>query len=77
MQRAGYDPRGMVTMFEELLSRRRRNPGAVDRFFASHPLTEDRIDRMRRRIGEQPPGGGLRTDESGFSAAKRAAARYG
>jgi predicted Zn-dependent protease len=77
MQRAGYDPRGMVTMFEELLSRRRRDPGAVDRFFATHPLTEDRIDRIRRRIREQPSGGGLRMTESGFSAAKRAAARYG
>lgn len=77
MQRAGYDPRGMVTIFEEMLSRRRSNPGAVERFFASHPVTEDRIDRMRTRIREQPPGGGLRTNESGFSAAKRAAARHG
>lgn len=73
MMRAGYHPRGMQTMFEELLRRRRSNPGAVERFFASHPLTEDRIDRVRRRIAQNPPGGGLRMNESGFAQAQRVA----
>jgi predicted Zn-dependent protease len=73
MVRAGYHPRGMQTIFEELLSRRRRSPGAVERFFATHPLTEDRIDRVRERIARQPPGGNLRTNESGFAEASRRA----
>ena len=73
MVRAGYHPQGMQTMFEELLRRRRSSPGAVERFFATHPLTEDRIDRVRRRIAQQPPGGGLRTNDPGFAQAQRAA----
>ena len=73
MVRSGYHPRGMQTMFEELLQRRRRSPGAVQEFFASHPLTEDRIDRVRHRIAQNPPGGGLRVDEAGFAQARRAA----
>jgi predicted Zn-dependent protease len=73
MVRAGYHPRGMQTIFEELLSRRRSSPGAVERFFATHPLTEDRIDRVRERIAREPPGGNLRTNESGFAEASRRA----
>lgn len=47
MSRAGYDPLGMATMFEELLQRRRSQPGAVARFFSTHPLTEERIRDVR------------------------------
>lgn len=49
---AGYDPHGMVTMFQELLSRRQRQPGSVDQFFSSHPLTEERIQNVRARIAQ-------------------------
>lgn len=55
MYNAGYDPHGMVTMFQELLSRRRQEPGAVESFFSSHPLTEKRIADVRARIEELPP----------------------
>ncbi|HVR42504.1 MAG TPA: M48 family metallopeptidase [Thermoanaerobaculia bacterium] len=54
MYQAGYDPRGMVTMFEELLRRRQREPGAVDRFFSTHPLTESRIAQVRSEIATLP-----------------------
>ncbi|HSL85167.1 MAG TPA: M48 family metallopeptidase [Thermoanaerobaculia bacterium] len=47
MARAGYDPMGMATMFEELLRRRGSQPGAVGQFFATHPLTEERIRDVR------------------------------
>jgi len=47
MARAGYDPMGMASMFEELLRRRGSQPGAVGQFFATHPLTEDRIRDVR------------------------------
>lgn len=52
MSRAGYDPLGMATMFEELLERRRRQPGAVEQFFSSHPLTEERIRSVRAQAAE-------------------------
>jgi predicted Zn-dependent protease len=44
---AGYDAGGAVTMFEKLLALRGRKPGAVDRFFSSHPLTEERVAEAR------------------------------
>lgn len=66
MYRAGYDPKGMATMFEELLQRKQGQPGAVERFFSSHPLTEDRIRNTRRRIDSLPPRSDLKTDEPEF-----------
>jgi predicted Zn-dependent protease len=55
MVNAGYDPHGMVTMFQELISRRRSTPGAVDKFFSSHPLTEERIQSVQAQIQQLPP----------------------
>jgi len=55
MYNAGYDPHGMVTMFQELLSRRQSQPGTVDEFFSSHPLTEERIQNTRAQIDQLPP----------------------
>lgn len=55
MVNAGYDPHGMVTMFQELISRRRSTPGAVDKFFSSHPLTEERIQSVQGQIQQLPP----------------------
>jgi predicted Zn-dependent protease len=55
MVNAGYDPHGMVTMFQELISRRERTPGSVDKFFSSHPLTEERIQNIQAQIQQLPP----------------------
>jgi predicted Zn-dependent protease len=60
---AGYDPEGMARMFEVLLGERQRRPNAVERFFSSHPLTEDRIREVRQEAAQLPGGPGLiRTD---------------
>ena len=64
MHAAGYDPHGMVTMFQELLSRRDNQPGAVSQFFSSHPLTEDRITDVRAMIAELPPRSNLITRDA-------------
>ncbi|MBP7146055.1 MAG: M48 family metalloprotease [Acidobacteria bacterium] len=63
MARAGYDPNGMASMFEELLARRRGKPGTVAQFFSSHPLTEERIKTVRQLARDLPrpsavPSGG-------------------
>ena len=50
MNAAGYNPRGMVTMFQKLIAQNRARPGAVDQFFSTHPLTEDRIRKTENRI---------------------------
>ena len=41
--RAGIDPRGIPAMFRVLLSERNRQSSAVDSWFSTHPLEEDRI----------------------------------
>jgi predicted Zn-dependent protease len=41
--KAGIDPRGIPEMFQILLDERQSRPGAVEAWFATHPLEEDRI----------------------------------
>ena len=54
--KAGISPSGIPAMFRTLLSQRQRNPGAVDAFFASHPLEEDRITATEAQIAAYPAG---------------------
>jgi predicted Zn-dependent protease len=68
MYNAGYDPHGMVTMFQELLSRRQSQPGAVSTFFSSHPITEERIQNVRAEIEQLPPRANLITNDAEFSS---------
>jgi predicted Zn-dependent protease len=46
MTKAGWDPRGMIELFEVLRREAKRDPGAVDVFFSTHPSPEDRIARL-------------------------------
>jgi len=69
MAAAGFNPNGMVTMFEKLLAQQKSEPSRVEQFFSTHPLTEDRVRDARARadsIGNH----GI-TDEPGFQEAKR------
>ncbi len=52
MAEVGYDPHGMATMFETMLDLRERRPNMVERFFSTHPLTEERIAAVTERAGE-------------------------
>jgi predicted Zn-dependent protease len=56
MQRAGWDARGMIELFEVLRREARRDPGSVEVFFSSHPSPQDRIDTLRGAIGRNPAG---------------------
>jgi predicted Zn-dependent protease len=76
MYRAGYDPRGMVQMFETLLAERRRQPGSVERFFASHPLTEDRIRDVQKTIAGFPPSGNLIASDPRFDQLQERLSSY-
>ncbi|MFP5246964.1 MAG: M48 family metallopeptidase [Thermoanaerobaculia bacterium] len=69
MAAAGYNPIGMATMFEELLEHRQGQPGRVEQFFATHPLTEDRIRAARQRAAQLGERGTM--DEPGFQDARR------
>ena len=76
MYEAGYDPNGMVRMFEGLLNRRRSQPSSVDKFFATHPLTEDRIRETRQEIAKLPPKSGLVSRDSAYQSVRREVGRY-
>lgn len=52
MSRAGYDPYGMVRFFERLLKQTGESRGLI-RYFASHPLTSERISRIRALIEKE------------------------
>lgn len=48
--RSGYDPQGLVTMFEKLNALEKRKPGVLGRAFSDHPQTPDRIDKSEEEI---------------------------
>lgn len=65
MNQAGYNPEGMITMFETLMAQGQRGSGAVSDFFATHPLTSDRIRDVRNEIAKLPTKA-ARNDEPEF-----------
>lgn len=52
---AGFDPQGMVEFFEVLGDQDTGDPNALDRFFRTHPLTDERLVHARERAAELQP----------------------
>ncbi len=50
MYAAGYDPNGAVSIFEKLEALERKQPGAISRMFATHPMDADRISKTQEEI---------------------------
>lgn len=50
MYAAGYDPNGAISIFEKMEALERRQPGAISRAFATHPMDSDRIARTEKEI---------------------------
>jgi hypothetical protein len=48
--RAGYDPQGMVSIFEKLDALEKHKPGALSKAFSDHPATPDRIGNVEEEI---------------------------
>jgi predicted Zn-dependent protease len=77
MYGAGYDPRGLVDIFQKLLSARQRRPSSVERFFSTHPLTEERLSEARREIDALPQRSGLVEREAGYQQLQSRVGRLG
>ena len=62
------NPNGLVTMFQRLLSMEKTQPGALSRWFSTHPTTQDRVDQTRARINAIPAAQmrGLTNDANAF-----------
>jgi beta-barrel assembly-enhancing protease len=52
--RSGIDPGGLPSFFEVLLAEQQRRPTAVEQWFSTHPLTQDRVANTRRMIAQVP-----------------------
>lgn len=55
MYKAGYDPQGMVSIFEKLDALEKHKPGAISKAFSDHPATPDRIEAVEREIATLLP----------------------
>lgn len=55
VMRAGMDPEGIPALFEVLLEERQRSPLAIETFFASHPMEEDRVRATQAQIDAVDP----------------------
>lgn len=54
MSKAGYNPQGMVSFFQKLDAMGKQDSGSLAKFFSSHPLTSERIQRVQAEIGKLP-----------------------
>jgi len=70
---AGYAPEAMAGMFETLLTLRQRRPVLFERWFQTHPLTEDRVAWAEEAARALPDG--LLTDPD-FARVRQRVAPY-
>ncbi|HEV2131431.1 MAG TPA: M48 family metallopeptidase [Longimicrobiaceae bacterium] len=52
--RAGINPLGVVTFFQKLMQDQQRAPSRVEQWFATHPLTQERVEATRRSVEAIP-----------------------
>src|SRR6476620_2694228 len=71
--RAGISPNGIPEMFEILIAERQSNPSAVEGWFSTHPLEEDRIQATRAQIAQISPAimRTLQTDSPRYQSFKQ------
>jgi predicted Zn-dependent protease len=55
MYRAGYDPQAFISFFEKIQALEKRKPGMVEKAFADHPQTPDRILHSQEEIARILP----------------------
>jgi predicted Zn-dependent protease len=70
--RAGISPNGIPEMFQILINERTSNPSAVEGWFATHPLEEDRIASTKAMIATYDPAllRSLATDSKNYQSFK-------
>ena len=55
MYRAGYDPQAFISFFEKIQALEKRKPGMVEKAFADHPQTPERILHSQEEIARILP----------------------
>jgi predicted Zn-dependent protease len=74
---AGISPAGLPSFFNVLISDQQRSPSAVEQWFSTHPLTQDRIQQTQAEVNRVPAATmrNLRTTDSGYTSMKSRLAR--
>ena len=54
MWAAGYDPTAMLSFFEKLKAKEKKEPGKLAQVFSTHPTTGDRLDKARLLLTRFP-----------------------
>jgi predicted Zn-dependent protease len=70
MWAAGYDPTAMLTFFEKLKAKEKKEPGTLAKVFSSHPTTGKRIDKARTLLVRFPGRDEYMISTSEFGAVK-------
>jgi len=71
LYKAGYSTQAMVTFFRKMDTQGSASPSQVARFFSSHPLTADRIQRVSDEIAKFPSKPTSSTDMTTFRQMKK------
>lgn len=53
--KTGYDPQGLLNMFEKTEALEKKKPGSLSKLFASHPQTPDRVSASEKEIANVLP----------------------
>jgi len=71
MYKTGYDPQAFVSMMEKMENLEKKKPGTLDKLFASHPATPDRVAASEKEIATiLPPKQEYVVDTSEFEDVK-------
>ena len=70
MWAAGYDPTSMLSFFEKLKAREKKNPGTIEKVFSTHPATGNRIEKARNLLVRFPDRDEYTVSTSDFNMVK-------
>jgi predicted Zn-dependent protease len=54
MMKSGYNPHGLPQFFAKLMDQQQRQPSKVEQWFATHPLTQERVQATTAEINATP-----------------------
>jgi len=55
LYKTGYNPQGMVTFFQKIDTGSQAKSASISKYFSTHPLTSERIQRVKDQIAALPP----------------------
>lgn len=67
---SGYDPNSMATFFEKLQTKEKKKPGTMAKIFSTHPVVDDRIDKVKALLVKFPDRSEYTLNTSDFTKVK-------